>query len=370
MSEDYYSVLHVKKDASQDEIKNAYRELALKYHPDRNKDAGAEEKFKEINEAYAVLSDPEKRQQYDMYGSEAFHQRFSEQDIFRGFDINEIFRNFGIDFGDTDDIFQSFLGFQGQRGGRRVRQTGNDILAHMSISLEEAAKGAEKEASVRHIVACERCGGTGMEPGSRLLRCDKCNGSGQIRVTRRTPFGIMQTITTCDRCGGSGKIVETPCKECKGHGSVQKENKISVKIPKGIEDNTRLRLEGMGDFGRDGPGDLYIDINVQKDSRFERRGNDVYYTLEIPFYVAMLGDTAMVPTLYGEEKVKIEGGTQNGSVITLRGKGMPNMRRSGYGDEIVKIVVTVPKRLSKEQKELIERFMDGDSGKRGFFGVF
>lgn len=195
MAKDYYDVLHVKKGAGQGEIKDAYRELALKFHPDRNKDPGAEEKFKEINEAYAVLSDPEKRQQYDMYGSEVFHQRFSEEDIFRGFNIDEIFRNFGIDFGDTDDIFQSFFGFPG-RHGRQRRQRGSDILARMSITLEEAAKGVEKEVSVRHIVACERCGGTGMEQGSKLLKCDKCGGSGQIRAVRRTPFGIMQTITT------------------------------------------------------------------------------------------------------------------------------------------------------------------------------
>lgn len=370
MAEDYYDILHVKKNATQDEIKNAYRELAMKYHPDRNKDPGAEEIFKKVNEAYAVLSSPQKRQQYDTYGPEGFNQRFSEEDIFRGFDVNQIFRNFGIDFGDSEDIFSSFFGMPGRSGGRRARQMGSDILAHMSISLEDAAKGVEKEVSVRHVAACERCGGTGMEPGSRLLKCDKCGGSGQLRVTRRTPFGIMQTITTCDKCGGSGKIFETPCKECKGRGAVQKENKISVRIPKGIEDNTRLRLEGMGDFGRDGPGDLYIDVRVQKDSRFERQGSDVYYTLELPFYTALLGGGVEVPTLYGSEKVRIESGTQNGSTITLKGKGMPNPRRQGYGDEIIRIAITVPKKLSKEQKELIEKFKEGSSEKKGFFGVF
>ncbi|MGC8479003.1 MAG: molecular chaperone DnaJ [Candidatus Micrarchaeia archaeon] len=367
MGKDYYDILHVKKDATQDEIKAAYRELALKYHPDRNKSPDAEEKFKEINEAYAVLGDPEKRRQYDAYGPEGFNQRFSDEDIFRGFDINEVFRNFGFDFGDTDDIFSSFFGAP-QGGRRRRREIGNDILARMSITLEEAAKGTEKEVSVRHIVACERCGGTGMEPGSKLLRCDKCNGTGQIRATRRTPFGIMQTITVCDKCGGSGKIIETPCKECKGRGYVQKENKIKVKIPKGVESGTRLRLEGMGDFGRDEAGDLYIDIEVRKDERFEREGNNIRYTLKLPFNIAILGGEVEVPTLYGNEKLRIESGTQSGEEIVLKGKGMPNFKGQGYGNEIVKIEITVPKTITREQREALELFSKPE--KKGFFGIF
>jgi len=370
MAKDYYEILHVKKDASPEEIKAAYRDLAMKYHPDRNKSPDAEEKFKEINEAYAVLSDPDKRRQYDAYGPEGFNQRFTEEDIFRGFNVEEIFRNFGFDFGDTDDIFSSFFGFPQQRGRRR-RQVGNDILAKMSITLEEAAKGAEKEVSIRHIVACERCGGTGMEPGSRLLKCDKCNGTGQISVTRRTPFGIMQTITVCDKCGGSGKIIESPCRECKGRGYVQKENKIAVKIPKGIESGTRLRLEGMGDFAKDGAGDLYIDVTVQESKMFKREGDDIHYTLELPFYDAILGKSVEVPTLYGPEKIEIESGTQNGESIVLRGKGMPHFKGQGYGNEIVDIRITVPKHLTKEQRDIIEKFRESsDQGKRKFFGVF
>ncbi len=367
MTKDYYDILHVKKDATQDEIKAAYRELALKYHPDRNKNPDAEEKFKEINEAYAVLSNPEKRKQYDAYGPEGFNQRFSSDDIFRGFDINEVFKNFGFDFGDADDIFSSFFGTP-QGGRRRRREVGNDILARMSITLEEAARGAEKEINVRHIVTCERCGGTGMEPGSKLLRCDKCNGTGQIRVTRRTPFGIMQTITVCDKCGGSGKIIETPCRECKGRGYVQKENKIKVKIPKGVENGSRLRLEGMGDFGKDGAGDLYIDIEVRRDERFEREGNNVRYILKLPFNIAILGGEVEVPTLYGTEKIKIENGTQSGDEIVLKGKGMPNFRGQGSGNEIVRIEITVPKSITKEQREALEKF--GRTDKKGFFGLF
>ncbi|MEM3227512.1 MAG: molecular chaperone DnaJ [Candidatus Micrarchaeaceae archaeon] len=369
MAKDYYEILHVRKDASPEEIKAAYRELALKYHPDRNKSPNAEETFKEINEAYAVLSDPEKRRQYDAYGPEGFNQRFSEQDIFRGFDIEEVFKNFGFDFGDTDEIFSSFFGFP-QQNRRRRQQRGSDILAKMSISLEEAAKGAEKEVSIRHIVACEKCGGTGMEPGSKLLRCDRCNGTGQIRTTRRTPFGVMQTITTCDKCGGSGKIIEVPCKECRGRGYVQKESKISVKIPKGVENGTRLRLEGMGDFGRDGAGDLYIDISIQEDNRFRREGDNIRYSLQLPFYTAMLGGTVEVPTLYGMEEINIESGTQNGDKIILKGKGMPHFKGQGYGNEIVDITITVPRHITKEQREALEKFRSEDQSRKKFFGVF
>jgi molecular chaperone DnaJ len=367
MPKDYYEVLGVKKSASADEIKDAYRNLALKLHPDVNKDKAAEEKFKEVNEAYAVLSDPQKRSQYDAYGADAFNQRYTQEDIFRNFDMESIFRNMGIDFGFDNDVMSQMFGFTPQRGG----DIGNDILARLNVTLQEVAHGTNKSLGVRHIKSCDRCGGRGNEPGSRLIKCERCNGTGQLRETRRTPFGIIQTVGACPKCGGAGKSFEKPCRSCGGRGAVQGEDKVDVTIPKGVITGTRLRLKGMGDFGKDRHGDLYIDISVQKDRIFEREGDDVHADLHIPLHVALLGGEVMAPTLDGEKKVSISEGTQNNNKLVMRGNGIPHFNSGGSGDEVLNIIVDLPKRLTKEQKDLVKKFSEqGDEGKKKSFGIF
>ncbi|MDE1868368.1 MAG: molecular chaperone DnaJ [Candidatus Micrarchaeota archaeon] len=368
MGKDYYETLGVAKTASQDEIKRAYRKLAMQYHPDKNKDKSAEEKFKEINEAYAVLGDEDKRKQYDTYGPDAFSQRFSQEDIFRGANFEDIFRSMGFNFGGfgSDDIFGSMFGFNQQRG-----DFGNDILANVGVSLADAAHGSTKTVSVRHIKECDKCRGSGAEPGSRVLKCDTCKGSGQMRQTARTPFGVIQTVTTCNRCRGSGKTFEKQCKTCNGHGAIQKEERIDVDIPKGVSTGMRLRLNGMGDYGKDRTGDLYIDIEVKEDSKFERHGDDLHADLHIPLHVALLGGDVDAHTLDGSKKVHVEEGAQNNSKIYLTGSGIPHFRRSGTGDLVLNVIVDIPKRLTQEQKELVRKLIGSDSdAKKRKFGVF
>ncbi len=365
MDNDYYKILGVPKNASEDDIKNAYRQLALKFHPDRNKDKGAEEHFKHINEAYAVLSDPEKRKQYDAYGPDAFNQRYTQEDIFRNFNIDEIFKNMGINMDFGSGMFGDIFGFPGSRGG----DLGNDILARTDVTLLQAAHGTEKEISLRHVARCENCKGSGAEPGSKIVSCDRCGGSGQIATTRRTPFGVMQTITTCTKCYGNGKAPSKTCRICSGTGKRHSENRIKVTIPKGVDTGTRLRVKGMGDFGKDRVGDLYIDVNVMPDRKFRRSGDNIHVDVSVPFYVAALGGEVAVPTLEGEKKVKVDEGTQSDSEIMLKGHGIPHFNRNGAGDEIVRIVVDVPKSLTKEQRDYLEKFASLDSKKKKF-GIF
>ncbi|MCL4389273.1 MAG: molecular chaperone DnaJ [Candidatus Marsarchaeota archaeon] len=372
MPEDYYDVLGVPRTASQDDIKRAYREIALKFHPDRNPSKSAEEKFKKANEAYAVLSDPEKRKQYDTFGPEGFNQRFTQEDIFRNFNIEDVLRQMGIDFGfspfGNNDLFGNIFGFQ-QKGGNRG-DIGNDILARVDVSLYDAAHGVDKEIYVRHVVRCNTCKGTGAEPGSRIVVCSKCGGKGQVSTTRRSPFGIMQTISTCPACNGEGKTPSKRCRACGGTGKSQTENKIKVSIPKGVDTGTRLRVRGMGDYGRDRQGDLYVDVNVMKDRQFIREGTTIYANVHVPFYVAALGGQITVPTLYGDKEETISEGTQSGSTITLKGQGMPRLNATGTGDEIATIVVDVPKHLSKEQREHLEKLAELDGSKKKKFGIF
>lgn len=368
MAKDYYEVLGISKSASADQIKSAYRELALKFHPDKNKDKGAEEKFKEINEAYAVLSDAEKRKQYDAYGPEQFNQQYSQEDIFRNFDFESVFKNMGFDTGSFggDDFFESMFGFNPNRGA-----VGNDILARMQISLKEAAHGTKESLSVRHIKLCDRCKGNGAEPSTRIIKCPTCNGTGQARTTTRTPFGVIQTIGVCPTCRGRGKTYEKACKKCNGSGVVHADDKVEVVIPKGVSTGTRLRLAGMGDYGNGEPGDLYIDIQVKDDRTFKRIGDDLHTEISIPLHVALLGGEVSAPTIEGERKIKIEEGTQNNSKLTLKNEGMPHFRGSGKGDEIVNITVDIPKKLTNEQKEIVKKLanLDDDSKKRKF-GLF
>jgi len=359
MARDYYSILGIGKDASIDDIKKAYRDLALKYHPDRNKSPDAEEKFKEINEAYAVLSDPEKRRQYDAYGPEGFSQKYTPEDIFRNFNFEDIFKDVFGNFG-NDDFFENVFGFS-PRGSYDM---GNDILAKISITLSEAAHGTTKVISVRHTKICERCNGTGHEPGSKVVKCDMCNGTGSIKQTRRTPFGIMQTVSPCPKCGGTGKIYDKVCRACNGTGRIQTNDRIEIKIPQGIESGTRLRLKGMGDYGRSRTGDLYVEVNVQSDKNFERNGDELYTRVKVPMHIMILGGEIEVPTIDGNKKVYIDEGTQDGAKLTLHGAGMPQFRGSRRGDEIVELTVEIPQHLTKDQKELIKKFADIDSDKK------
>ncbi len=371
MAEDYYKVLGVAKDASQDEIKRAYRDLAMKLHPDKNKDKSTEEKFKTINEAYAVLGDSDKRKQYDAYGPEQFGRVYSQEDIFRDFDIGDVLRKMGIDFGFSpfgggEDIFGSMFGFGNQRRG----DLGNDILARIDVSLEQAARGTEKDISVRHVVHCDNCNGSGAEPDSKIVECSRCGGSGQLRTTRSGPFGIMQTISACPKCGGQGRSPSKVCRSCSGSGKRSAENRIKVTIPRGVDTGIRLRVRGMGDFGKDRTGDLYVDVNVMKDRRFRREGDSIHVDVRVPFYVAALGGRVSVPTLYGDKEITLEEGTQSDSTVTLKGQGMPRFNSSGVGDEIAKMVVEVPKHLTKEQREHLERLAELDGNKKKKFGIF
>ncbi len=369
MARNFYEVLGVGKNASQDEIKRAYRTLALKYHPDIAKDKASEEKFKEINESYAVLSDPEKRKQYDAYGPEGFNQRYTQQDIFRDFDFEKVFRDMGFGFGNEDinDIFGGMFSF-----GNRTQQrgdVGNDILARVDLTLKEAYTGADKKLRVRHVVRCERCNGNGAEPGSSVLACGRCNGSGRATSTVRTPFGVMQTVTQCPKCGGSGKTVERTCRDCNGTGRKVAEQTVTVSIPKGVGNGMQLRLAGMGDFGSRRTGDLYVETRIGRDGTFQRDGEHIHVDAHIPFYTALLGGTVAVPTLSGEHKIDIEGGMTDGTEILIRGKGMPRFKRTGYGDEIVTVRVDIPKSMTKEQRDLIKRFEELDTKKKRF-GIF
>ncbi len=368
MAEDYYSILGVDKGASQDEIKKAYRVLAMKYHPDRNKDPKAEEKFKEINEAYAVLGDPDKRKKYDAYGPEGFNQQFSQEDVFRGFNFEDIFRDMGFGGGgtsfETDNIFDNLFG-----GGssRTEEDYGQDILAHVNITLSEAIHGTSKKIKLTHIKQCDRCKGTGAEPGYGIKTCPTCNGSGRIRQSRRTPFGIMQSITVCPTCGGKGKIPEKACTKCNGTGRLNVTETIDVDIPKGIASGNRLRLKGMGDYGTDGAGDLYIEIRVQSDRRFVRKGDDMYTDVHVPFYTAIIGGKILGKGLEGDVEFNIPSGTQDGDKIVVKGMGMPHFNASGTGDLIATIKIDIPKKINSEQKELISKYEELDKKKRSWF---
>ncbi len=346
---DYYEVLGVKRDASPDEIKDAYRKLAMQFHPDRNKDAGAEERFKEISEAYAVLSDTQKRQQYDTLGHSGFDQRYTSEDIFRGADFDSIFRDMG--FG---DIFRTFFGGGGfsERSNR-----GRDLGFDLEITLEEAARGTEKEVEIPRTEKCDVCGGSGAKPGTSAKICPRCGGSGQIQNMQRSAFGTFVQVSACPQCRGKGRIIETPCPNCHGSGLVRKHRKITVRIPAGIDDGNQLRLRGEGENVANGgeAGDLYVIVHVKPSQQFLREGDDLWYVAMVTFPQATLGADIAVPTLEGPTTVKIHAGTQAGEVLTLRGKGMPRFRSYGKGDLHVRIGISIPEKLTSQQRGLIEQ---------------
>ena len=344
---DYYDILGVSKNASQDEIKKAFRQLAKKWHPDVNSDKKeAEEKFKEINEAFQVLSDPEKRQQYDQYGHSAF--RPDDFTGFQNFSFDDIFRNFG--FG---DVFRGF----------NEEPEGTDLRYDVETTLEEAFNGVEKKIEVPYNSRCHVCKGTGAKPGF-LKNCHECKGSGEIRKVVSTSFGHMINITTCRRCGGSGKVAAKDCDECKGAGKSSKIKKIEVKVPKGIENSQYLRMAGGGEEG----GDLYVAVSIKEHKMFERHEADLFCKTTIDLATAILGGEVEVPTISGSAKLKIPAGTQSHTVFRLKGQGIPHINSSKRGDQLVKIVVNIPEKISKKQEQLIMEFADRRAETRkGFF---
>ncbi len=357
MAKDYYNILGLSRDVSQDEIKRTYRKLAHKHHPDMN--GGSDEKFKEINEAYQVLGDSQKRSQYDQYGSTFEDMRsrggFSGFEGFRDFsNFTDAFRGgrgFTFDFGDLGDIFGDVFGFSRKSTGR-----GNDISIDTEIEFAEMATGVQKEIEILKNVKCPHCYGNGAEPGTPIKNCPDCGGSGQIRKVRQTPFGIFNQIKTCPSCQGEGKVASKKCSQCQGRGIVKERSKIKINIPPGIDKGEVIRLTGQGEAGIKGAslGDLYIRIYVKKHPQFRRKGNDVCCKLLIHFTQAVLGDKIEIPTLYGTVNLKIPSGIESGKVMRLRGKGIPELHGSGRGDQLVEVIVKTPKKLSRIQKRLLE----------------
>jgi molecular chaperone DnaJ len=346
---DYYEVLGVERNASETEIKKAYRKLARQYHPDVNPgDKTAEERFKEINEAYEVLSDPDKRARYDQFGHAG-----TDPNGFGGFG------GFGGagDFTGFGDIFDMFFGGAAQRANRGP-QVGSDLRLDLELTFEEAAFGVEKDIELPRLENCPTCEGTGAKPGTRPAACPKCQGTGQVRYTQKTMLGHFQTIKTCPECGGEGKVITTPCPECHGKGKIRKTRKLHIKIPAGVDTGSRIRLAGEGEAGLRGgpPGDLYVYIEVRPHKIFERHGDDIYLEMPITFVQAALGDEIKVPTLEGKAALRIPEGTQTGTVFRLRGQGIPHLKGSGRGDQHVKVVVVTPTKLSEEQKKLLRDF--------------
>jgi molecular chaperone DnaJ len=348
---DYYEVLGIQKGATKDQIKDSYRKLAMQYHPDRNKDSGAEEKFKEISEAYAVLSDDQKRAQYDNLGHAGFDQRYTSEDIFRGADFDSIFRDMG--FG---DLFRTIFGGGGFGGGYEQVSRGQDIAYDLEITLEEAAKGVEKEIQIPRTEKCEVCQGTGAKPGTTPKTCPRCNGAGRVQNMHKSAFGTFVQVTACPQCRGKGKTIETPCSNCNGSGIVRKRRKISVKVPMGIDDGYQLRLRGEGEMppNNGAPGDLYVLVHILPNQLFVREGDDLYRVEVITFPQAALGAEIQVPTLDGPTSLKIRPGTQANEIYRIKNKGMPRLRGYGKGDLLVRIGVAIPEKLNNRQKTLIE----------------
>ena len=357
---DYYEVLGVKKDATADEIKKAYRKLAKENHPDLHPgDKACEERFKEVNEAYEALSDEEKRKKYDQFG----HAAFDPNAGYGAGGFGGGFGGFG-DFGDLGDIFGSFgdiFGFGGggaQRSNPNAPRKGDNIRSSVSISFEEAAFGCEKEITIGRVEQCPDCKGTGCQPGTTPEVCPDCKGTGTVRTTQRTPFGMVQSTGACPKCKGTGKIIHQPCKTCRGMGMIRRQHKVKVTIPAGIDDGQAISQRGKGNAGANGgpAGDLLVSVIVRPHARFERDGNSVLLQQPISFAQAALGAEIEVPTLDGNVKMTVPEGTQPGATFRLRGKGIPYLRGSGRGDQFVTVDVVVPKNLTGSQKELLRQY--------------
>lgn len=336
-TKDHYAVLGVPRDASTEAIRSAYRKLARQYHPDVSTESGAPERFKEVTEAYEILSDPERRQRYDMFGT---------ADGAGGFGI--------------DDLFNTFFGGDARRRDRGPTR-GADLRLALEIELIDAVRGAEKEIGVPRLETCERCEGSGAEPGSSVSTCGTCNGRGEVRQVQQSVFGRFVNVSTCPRCAGTGKSIDKPCARCRGEGRERTDQRVSLVIPPGIDDGQQLRVQGQGEAGlRGGPhGDLYVLVRVKEHDAFRREGDDLLHLLRITPAQAALGDELAVPTIDGERaKVKVPAGAQHGQVVRLRGKGVPRLGGNGRGDQLVYLEVVVPRSLSKEERKLYQRLRE------------
>ncbi len=355
MPRDYYEFLGVSREASDAEIKKAFRKLARELHPDINShDPAAEEKFKEVAEAYEVLSDPDRRAIYDRYGHEGLRSGGYEPSF--------------SSFGNIADVFEAFFGggspFGSVFGGGGGPNRGGDAAVEVSLTLEEVATGASREVEMNLTAVCSHCHGNGAEPGTPIETCPRCGGTGQLQSVSRSVFGQLVRMQACDRCGGEGKVPQTPCHVCRGSGHEVRIESTNVEIPPGIEDGQRVRLSGRGHAGSRGapPGDLYLLVHVEADPRFERHGEDLLTRVDVPFTDAALGTTLTVPTLTGDEQIELKAGTQPTTVLRLRGRGLPELRGRGHGDLHVVVNVLVPSKLSHEQRELLHRFADSANG--------
>ena len=354
---DYYEVLGVSRGASEDEIKKAYKKMARKYHPDLNPgDKTAEEKFKEVNEAYEVLSDADKKARYDQYGHAGVDPNFGAGGFGGGFDGS-------FDFGDLGDIFGSFFG-GGFGGGRRTNpnapQRGESIRMSIAISFEEAAFGCEKAVTVERYETCDTCHGNGCAPGTSPEVCPDCHGTGTVQVRRQTPMGVFATSSPCPKCGGKGRIIHQPCKDCRGSGMVRKKKTIQASIPAGIDNGQTISIRGQGNAGKNGgpAGDLLITITVRPHELFRREGTSVLCEAPITFTQAVLGAELEIPTIDGKVKYTLPEGTQPGTTFRLKGKGIPSINGRGRGDQYVTVYIETPKNLNKEQKEALKKFAE------------
>ncbi|KSU87086.1 MULTISPECIES: molecular chaperone DnaJ [Priestia] len=346
---DYYEVLGISKGATKDEIKKAYRKLSKKYHPDINKAEDAAEQFKEVKEAYEVLSDDQKKAHYDQFGHTDPNQGFG------GFGGESDFGGFGF-----EDIFSSIFGGGGRRRDPNAPRQGADLQYTMTLSFEEAVFGKETTIEIPREETCDTCNGSGAKPGTKVSTCSHCNGSGQLNVEQNTPFGRVVNRRACHHCNGTGKKIEQKCSTCHGEGKVTKRRKINVKIPAGVDDGQQLRVSGQGEPGANGgpSGDLYVVFNVRSHELFERDGDDIYCEMPLTFAQAALGDEVEVPTLHGKVKLKIPAGTQTGTRFRLKGKGVANVRGYGQGDQHIHVRVVTPTKLSEKQKQLIREFAE------------
>jgi molecular chaperone DnaJ len=352
---DYYDILGVPRNAPKDQIKTEYRKLALKYHPDRNKAPDAEERFKEISEAYAILSDDEKRAQYDRFGHEGIDQKYTREDIFRGVNFDDIFRDVGFGFGGFGDSVVDMLFGGGRRG--RGPSRGQDIRYDLDLSLEQAYSGLTTEIDVPRTERCSECNGTGAKPGTSPKKCPECEGSGQIQHVQVSGFMHFARIEPCRKCRGRGVIIDKPCPTCSGTGIVERRRRISLKIPPGVDTGSQLILRGEGDApdGSGQRGDLYVALRVRPHEVFTREDNDLICRVNVSFSKAALGGEVEVPTLDGPARIMVPPGTQSQATFRLRKKGMPAIREYGRGDELVLVQVRTPTKLTSRQKELFEQ---------------
>lgn len=371
-SKDYYKILGVSKDATDDELKKAFRKLAKENHPDAQHDEAskkqAEIKFKEINEAYSVLSDKTKRAQYDRFGSNFEQAGFGGQggyysNGFGGFDFSGFGNGMGVDI-DLDDILGSVFG-GGFGGGfnsskKQGPTKGADLRYNMNISFEEAAFGTTKQINITRNEKCSTCSGSGAKPGTNPVTCDKCGGKGKVQTTQNTIMGTFSTVKTCDKCGGTGKVIPTPCETCSGKGTIRKTRKIDIKIPAGIDNGQAISLRGEGDAGKKGgpAGDLFVVVNVLSHPIFKRKGYDIYAEVKVPYTKLVLGGTIKVPTLEEDSEINIPEGTQVGSTFKIKDKGIPNIHGKGRGNIEYTINVDIPKRLNEKQREILKQFAD------------